>query len=53
MIADNITAEAILGPDFLKANKCLLDLTNEKMYIQDTLVPMQPLQLCNASKNVQ
>ena len=50
VIADHVTAEAILGLNFLEANKCVLDLANKKMYIQDKLVPLQPLQLCSASK---
>ena len=52
VIADHITAEAILGIDFLEDNKCVLDLANEKMYIQDMLVPLKPLQSYSASKSV-
>ena len=28
MIVDGITAEAILGMDFLEANECVLDICN-------------------------
>ena len=52
VIADQITSEAILGLDFLEPNKCVLDLANEKMYIQDKPVPLQPLQSFNVSKCV-
>ena len=31
VIADQITSEAILGLYFLEANKCVLDLANEKI----------------------
>ena len=50
VIADHITTEAILGLDFLESNKCVLDLANEKMYIQNKLVPLQPLQTYNESQ---
>ena len=33
VIADHITAEAILGLDFLEANKCVLDLSKQEMTI--------------------
>ena len=50
VIADHITTEAILGLDFLESNKCVLDLANEKMYIQNKLVPLQLLQTYNESQ---
>ena len=30
IVAEQLTAEAILGLDFIEANKCVLDLVNEK-----------------------
>ena len=35
IIADHITAEAILGLDFLEANKCVLDLSKEQLSIRN------------------
>ena len=34
----------------MESNKCVLDLANEKMYIQNKLVPLQPLQTYNESQ---
>ena len=42
IIADHITAEAILGLDFLESNKCVLDLSKEKLSIQNEVVSLQP-----------
>ena len=35
MIADGITAEAILGMDFLEANRCVLDLCRGELVAKD------------------
>ena len=40
IIADGITAEAILGMDFLEANRCVLDLCHGELVAKD--VPLQP-----------
>ena len=42
IIADHITTEAILGLDFLEANKCVLDLSKETLSIQNKVVTLQP-----------
>ena len=42
VIADHITAEAILGLDFLEANKCVLDLSKQEMTIRDKVLELQP-----------
>ena len=39
VIADHITAEAILGLDFLEANKCVLD---QEMTIRNKVLELQP-----------
>ena len=40
IVAEQITAEAILGLDFLEANKCILDLASGKMQITDQTVSL-------------
>ena len=35
IVAEQITAKAILGLDFLEAKKCILDLAGGKMQITD------------------
>ena len=40
IVAEQITAEAILGLDFLEANKCILDLASGKMQIIDQTVSL-------------
>ena len=42
IVAEQITAEAILGLDFLEANKCILDLAGGKMQITDKTVSLIP-----------
>ena len=42
IIADHITAEAILGLDFLEANKCVLDFSKEQLSIWNKVVSLQP-----------
>ena len=42
IVAEQITAEAILGLDFLEANKCILDLAGGKMQITNKTVPLIP-----------
>ena len=42
MVAEQITAEAILGLDFLEANKCILDLAGGKMHITDKTPSLIP-----------
>jgi len=43
VIADKITAEAILGMDFLKENKCVLNLYNVESSMKDqTKIKLQP-----------
>ena len=43
VIADGIIAEAILGMDFLEANKCVLALCREKLVAKDVgMIPLQP-----------
>lgn len=43
MIADGITAEVILGMDFLEANKCVLGICNWKLVAKDKgMIPLQP-----------
>ena len=43
VIADKITAEAILGMDFLEENKCVLDLFKGKLSLKDqTKIQLQP-----------
>ena len=42
VIADHITAEAILGLDFLEANKCMLDLSKQEMTNQNKVLELQP-----------
>ena len=41
IVADHITAEAILGLDILEGNKCVVDLCNKQMSIQDKVIPLQ------------
>ena len=40
IVAKQITVEAILGLDFLEANKCILDVAGGKMQITDKTVPL-------------
>ena len=43
VIADGITAEAILGMDFLEANRCVLDLCRGELVAKDVgMIPLQP-----------
>ena len=42
IVAEQITAEAILGLDFLETNKCILDLAGGEMQITDKTVPLIP-----------
>jgi len=42
IIADRLTAEAILGLDFLEANKCVLGLVKDKMIVADQSVSLLP-----------
>ena len=43
VIADGITAEAILGMDFLEANRCVLDLFRGELAAKDVgMIPLQP-----------
>ena len=43
VIADGITVEAILGMDFLEANKCVLDLCRGELVAKDVgMIPLQP-----------
>ena len=42
IVAKQITAEAILGLDFLEAKKCILDLAGGKMQINDTSLSLIP-----------
>ena len=42
IISDHITAEAILGLDFLESNKCVFDLSKEKLSIRNKVVSLQP-----------
>ena len=43
VIADGITAEAILGMDFLEANRCVLDLCRGELVTKDIgMIPLQP-----------
>ena len=45
IVAEQITADTILGLDFLETNKCILDLAGGKRQITDKTVPqtLQPL----------
>ena len=40
VLVDHITAEAILGLDFLEGNKCVVDLCNKQVSIQDKVIPL-------------
>ena len=42
IIVDNITAEAILGLDFLEVSKCVLDLSKEQLSVRNNMVSLQP-----------
>ena len=43
VIVDGITAEAILGMDFLEANRCVLDLCRGELVAKDVgMIPLQP-----------
>ena len=42
VVADHITAEAILGLDFLEANKCVLDLSKQEMTIKNEVLELKP-----------
>ena len=42
IIADRLTTDAILGLDFLEANKCILDLAKGKMIVADQSVSLLP-----------
>ena len=43
VIADGITAEAILGMDFLEANRCVLDLCRGELVAKDVgMISLQP-----------
>ena len=42
IVAEQITAEAILGLDFLEVNKCVLDLAGGKLQITDQTVYLIP-----------
>ena len=43
VIADGITAEAILGMDFLEANRCVLDLHRGELVAKDVgMIPLRP-----------
>ena len=42
IVAEQITAEVILGLDFLEANKCILDLAGGKMQITGKTVSLIP-----------
>ena len=43
VIADGISAEAILGMDFLEANKCVLDICKGELVTKDKgMIPIQP-----------
>ena len=42
IVAEQITAEAIQGLDFLEANKCVLDLAGGKLQITDQTVHLIP-----------
>ena len=44
VIADHITAETILGLDFLEANKCVLDLSKQEMTIRNKVLDHQLMQ---------
>jgi len=39
IVADKITADAILGLDFLDSQKCVLDLGLRKLCVKDTTLP--------------
>ena len=45
IIADNITAEGILGMDFMEANKCVLDVAKRQLILEQleplSLVPLK------------
>ena len=41
IVADHITAEAIIGLDILEGNKCVVDLCNKQVSIQDKVIPLQ------------
>ena len=41
-VAEQITAEAILGVDILEANKCILDLAGGKKQITNKIVSLIP-----------
>lgn len=48
IVADHITAEAILGMDFLEKNKCVLDLCKGRLMMKDLgMVQLQPHSLKN------
>ena len=43
VIADGITAEAILGMDFLEVNKCVLDICKVELVTKDKgMIPLLP-----------
>ena len=43
VIVDGITAEAILGMDFLEANRCVLDPCRGELIAKDVgMIPLQP-----------
>ena len=42
IIADQITADAILGIDFLEANKCILNLAKGELVVNDKAITLSP-----------